>query len=164
MFHLFLGGPQSAGGKTTGQNLGAGRANSNGGAGSDRLPALRARGPRVAAAIMRALAVTLIWWPAVLLRIAARPLLRVLRLGSRSLRRGLARPVAIAIAIVRLMMVPVMPLPMLSMPGGRLILLPLSRRLKFYGRMGGIIPSPDEVVEALESLIHQPVTENVEEY
>lgn len=36
--------------------------------------------------------------------------------------------------------------------------------VKFYGRMGGIIPSPDEVVEALESLIHQPVTENVEEY
>ena len=36
--------------------------------------------------------------------------------------------------------------------------------VKFYGRMGGIIPSPDEVVEALESLIHQPVAENVEEY
>jgi 2-oxoglutarate ferredoxin oxidoreductase subunit alpha len=36
--------------------------------------------------------------------------------------------------------------------------------VKSYGRMGGIIPSPDEVVEALESLIHQPVAENVEEY
>ncbi len=36
--------------------------------------------------------------------------------------------------------------------------------VKFYGRMGGLIPSPDEVVHALESMIHQPVAENVEEY
>lgn len=36
--------------------------------------------------------------------------------------------------------------------------------VKFYGRMGGIIPSPDEVVHALESMIHQPVEANVEEY
>lgn len=36
--------------------------------------------------------------------------------------------------------------------------------VKFYGRMGGIIPSPDEVVYALESMIHQPVAENVEDY
>lgn len=36
--------------------------------------------------------------------------------------------------------------------------------VQFYGRMGGIIPSPDEVVHALESMIHQPVEANVEEY
>jgi 2-oxoglutarate ferredoxin oxidoreductase subunit alpha len=36
--------------------------------------------------------------------------------------------------------------------------------VRFHGRMGGIIPSPDEVVHALETMIHQPVAENVEEY
>lgn len=36
--------------------------------------------------------------------------------------------------------------------------------VRFYGRMGGIIPSPDEVVHALENMIHQPVEENVEDY
>jgi 2-oxoglutarate ferredoxin oxidoreductase subunit alpha len=36
--------------------------------------------------------------------------------------------------------------------------------VSFFGRMGGIIPSPDEVVQALEKLVHQPVIENVEEY
>ncbi|MBM2841806.1 MAG: korA [Bacteroidetes bacterium] len=36
--------------------------------------------------------------------------------------------------------------------------------VEFYGRMGGIIPSPDEVVLALEKMIHQPVEENVEDY
>lgn len=36
--------------------------------------------------------------------------------------------------------------------------------VEFYGRMGGIIPSPDEVVHALENMIHQPVEENVEDY
>lgn len=36
--------------------------------------------------------------------------------------------------------------------------------VQFYGRMGGVIPSPEEVVGALESMIHQPVEENVEEY
>ena len=36
--------------------------------------------------------------------------------------------------------------------------------VRFYGRMGGIIPSPDEVVNALESMVRQPVEENVEEY
>jgi len=36
--------------------------------------------------------------------------------------------------------------------------------VQFYGRMGGIIPSPDEVVAALEKMIHQPVEENVEDY
>ena len=36
--------------------------------------------------------------------------------------------------------------------------------VRFYGRMGGIIPSPDEVVGALESMIRQPVEEHVEEY
>src|SRR5512135_1681231 len=35
--------------------------------------------------------------------------------------------------------------------------------VRFYGRMGGIIPSPDEVVNALEAMIHQPVEEHVEE-
>jgi len=33
--------------------------------------------------------------------------------------------------------------------------------VEFYGRMGGIIPSPDEVVLALETMIRQPVEENV---
>jgi len=36
--------------------------------------------------------------------------------------------------------------------------------VQFYGRMGGIIPSPDEVVHALEKMIHQPVEESVEDY
>jgi 2-oxoglutarate ferredoxin oxidoreductase subunit alpha len=36
--------------------------------------------------------------------------------------------------------------------------------VQFYGRMGGIIPSPDEVVLALEKMIHQPVEENVGDY
>jgi 2-oxoglutarate ferredoxin oxidoreductase subunit alpha len=36
--------------------------------------------------------------------------------------------------------------------------------VEFYGRMGGIIPSPDEVVLALEKMIHQPVEENVGDY
>ncbi len=36
--------------------------------------------------------------------------------------------------------------------------------VQFYGRMGGIIPSPDEVVKALETMIHEPVEENVEEH
>ena len=33
--------------------------------------------------------------------------------------------------------------------------------VEFYGRMGGIIPSPDEVVLALETMIRQLVEENV---
>ncbi len=36
--------------------------------------------------------------------------------------------------------------------------------VRFHGRMGGIIPSPDEVVDALEAMIHQTVEVNVEEY
>jgi 2-oxoglutarate ferredoxin oxidoreductase subunit alpha len=36
--------------------------------------------------------------------------------------------------------------------------------VQFYGRMGGIIPSPDEVVKALETMIHEPVEENVEDH
>ena len=34
--------------------------------------------------------------------------------------------------------------------------------VSFYGRMGGIIPSPDEVAEALERMITTTVTHPVE--
>lgn len=36
--------------------------------------------------------------------------------------------------------------------------------VKFYGRMGGIIPSPDEVVLELEQMMGQPIEELVEVY
>jgi 2-oxoglutarate ferredoxin oxidoreductase subunit alpha len=36
--------------------------------------------------------------------------------------------------------------------------------VKFYGRMGGIIPSPDEVVDALEKMMRQPIEAIAEEY
>ena len=36
--------------------------------------------------------------------------------------------------------------------------------VSFYGRMGGIIPSPDEVVQALEELTHSQVDQHAEAY
>jgi 2-oxoglutarate ferredoxin oxidoreductase subunit alpha len=36
--------------------------------------------------------------------------------------------------------------------------------VQFHGRMGGIIPSPDEVVEALERLVTPGVAQHAEAY
>ena len=114
---------------------------------------MRARGPRVAVAIMRALVAALMRRPGVLRRIARSLPLGALRFGGRVCRRlrrrRLASPVAIPVAIVMPMMVTpvmlatvlvtVMPLPMLSLGAGRrLILLLLSLRLALFGWRRGI--------------------------
>jgi len=36
--------------------------------------------------------------------------------------------------------------------------------VEFYGRMGGIIPSPEEIVTALEKLVKKNVAETAEAY
>ena len=36
--------------------------------------------------------------------------------------------------------------------------------VSFYGRMGGMIPSPDEVVQALQELTHSQVDLHAEAY
>ena len=102
------------------------------GARSDRLLAVRALGPRVAVAIVRAFTASLLL-RLVLLMAADWLLLGALGFCGRirfALRRGLACAVAIAIAILGLMIVPVvvpvMPVPAFPIAGCRLIVRPLS--------------------------------------
>ena len=108
---------------------------------------LRGRGGReFAVAIMRALVAALMRRPGVLLLTARSLPLGALCVGRRvcrRLRRRLASPVAIPVAIVMLMMVApvmvtVMPLPLLSLTGGRLILLLLPLRLALFARRRSI--------------------------
>jgi 2-oxoglutarate/2-oxoacid ferredoxin oxidoreductase subunit alpha len=91
---------------------------------------------------------------------------------EKGLRVGLLRPITLwpyPTAKIRELASKVMGMLVVEMNSGQMIedvRLAVEGRIpvRFHGRMGGIIPSPDEVVQALEKMIHQPVAANVEEY